>query len=114
MAVPSRFAYGTAVWVEPQTDYASAPGSQAQGVLPHQTTYGVKVSEWEAGRPGRVPGPEWSSPIRPQTCCGSSPIRRPTSGRAGAAARSALIRRASAWRSCHRSSVVGQDEPVRG
>lgn len=52
-------AYGTAVWVEPQTDYAKQQHQavQAHGVMPHQTTYGVKVSEWEGQAvPGRVPG----------------------------------------------------------
>ncbi len=52
-------AYGTAVWVEPQTDYAKQQHEavQSQGLMPHQTTYGVKVSEWEGqAAPGRVPG----------------------------------------------------------
>jgi len=52
-------AYGTAVWVEPRSDYAKQQHEvvQAQGHLPHQTTYGVKVSEWDASAPpSRVPG----------------------------------------------------------
>jgi uncharacterized protein YbjQ (UPF0145 family) len=52
-------AYGTAVFVEPVTDYArqqhavmSQPGS-----LAHQSGYGVSVSEWSPGAtPSNIPG----------------------------------------------------------
>jgi uncharacterized protein YbjQ (UPF0145 family) len=54
-------AYGTAVWVEPVTDYAkqqhAALASAPPGTLAHQAGYGVKVSEWGAApAPGGVPG----------------------------------------------------------
>jgi uncharacterized protein YbjQ (UPF0145 family) len=52
-------AYGTAVWVEPQSDYAKQQhAAMAQeGAFAHQSPYGVQVSEWGPGRsPGPVPG----------------------------------------------------------
>lgn len=52
-------AYGTAVWVDPQTDYAKQQHAALaqQGQLPHQAPYGVRVSEWEGARvPGATPG----------------------------------------------------------
>ena len=52
-------AYGTAVWVVPQSDYAKQQHDALvqQGQMPHQTDYGVQVSEWAPGTaPGRVPG----------------------------------------------------------
>jgi uncharacterized protein YbjQ (UPF0145 family) len=52
-------AYGTAVWVEPRSEYAQqqhAALGQA-GHLPHQAGYGVQVSEWGPGQaPGAMPG----------------------------------------------------------
>lgn len=52
-------AYGTAVWVEPQSDYAKQQHQAvtAAGRLPHQQVYAPQVSEWgPGGVPGRVPG----------------------------------------------------------
>ena len=52
-------AYGTAVWVTPQSDYAKQQyeGMVQQGQMPHQAAYGVQVSEWAPGQaPGQVPG----------------------------------------------------------
>src|SRR4051812_19691647 len=48
-------AYGTAVWVTPESDYAKQQyeAMVQQGQMPHQSTYGVKVSEWA---PGQAPG----------------------------------------------------------
>lgn len=52
-------AYGTAVWVEPVSDYAKqqhAALSQA-GRAPHQAGYAPKVSEWAPAPPaGATPG----------------------------------------------------------
>ena len=52
-------AYGTAVWVEPVSDYAKqqhAALSQA-GRAPHQAGYAPRVSEWApAPPPGATPG----------------------------------------------------------
>lgn len=41
-------AYGTAVWVEPQTDYAKQQHAALaqQGRLPHQAAYSPGISEW--------------------------------------------------------------------
>ena len=52
-------AYGTAVWVEPISDYAKQQhAAQAvPGTLAHQGAYAVKVSEWaQTPPPGGVPG----------------------------------------------------------
>jgi uncharacterized protein YbjQ (UPF0145 family) len=52
-------AYGTAVWVEPVTEYAKQQlaGQATPGSLPHQTGYGVSVSEWSPGAtPSNIPG----------------------------------------------------------
>jgi uncharacterized protein YbjQ (UPF0145 family) len=52
-------AYGTAVWATPQSDYAKGQyeAMAQQGQMPHQTAYGVQVSEWDGGQsPTRVPG----------------------------------------------------------
>jgi uncharacterized protein YbjQ (UPF0145 family) len=52
-------AYGTAVWVEPVTDYAKQQHAalSEQGALAHQTGYGVSVSEWSPGAtPSNIPG----------------------------------------------------------
>jgi uncharacterized protein YbjQ (UPF0145 family) len=52
-------AYGTAVWVEPQTDYAKQQHASLtqHGRMPHQAPYSSGVSEWTAsGTPGPVPG----------------------------------------------------------
>ncbi len=49
-------AYGTAVWVQPVSDYAKQQfeAMQQSGELPHQQEYSPNVSEW-ATRP-RPPG----------------------------------------------------------
>lgn len=52
-------AYGTAVWVTPQSDYAKDQyeAMVQQGQMPHQSGYGVQVSEWAPGQaPSGVPG----------------------------------------------------------
>jgi uncharacterized protein YbjQ (UPF0145 family) len=52
-------AYGTAVWVEPVTEYAKQQHAvQAQpGTLAHQSGYGVSVSEWSPGATlSNIPG----------------------------------------------------------
>ncbi len=52
-------AYGTAVWVEPRTEYAKTQHEAVtqQGMLPHQVVYGTQVSEFGATQaPGGVPG----------------------------------------------------------
>jgi uncharacterized protein YbjQ (UPF0145 family) len=52
-------AYGTAVWVEPISEYAKQQhAAQAEpGTLAHQGGYAVKVSEWAANPPASgVPG----------------------------------------------------------
>jgi uncharacterized protein YbjQ (UPF0145 family) len=52
-------AYGTAVWVEPQTDYAKQQHAALahHGRMPHQAPYSAGVSEWTATEtPGNVPG----------------------------------------------------------
>ena len=51
-------AYGTAVWVEPVTEYAKQQhAALAQGAqMPHQAGYGTRVSEWSPGQGGPVPG----------------------------------------------------------
>jgi uncharacterized protein YbjQ (UPF0145 family) len=52
-------AYGTAVWVEPISDYAKQQhaAQAAPGSLAHQGAYAVKVSEWaQTPPPGGVPG----------------------------------------------------------
>ena len=52
-------AYGTAVWVEPVSDYAKQQHTALaqQGAFSHQTAYGVSVSEWSPGAtPSNIPG----------------------------------------------------------
>lgn len=52
-------AYGTAVWVEPQSDYAKQQHDAMvrQGGMPHQAPYAAQISEWgPGGVPGGVPG----------------------------------------------------------
>ena len=51
-------AYGTAVWVQPVSDYAHQQfaAMQQAGQLPHQQPYTVNVSEWESQNPASTPG----------------------------------------------------------
>jgi uncharacterized protein YbjQ (UPF0145 family) len=50
-------AYGTAVWVQPVTDYARQQfdAIMRSGQAPHQQGYATRVSEWD--RPAPPPGP---------------------------------------------------------
>ncbi len=63
-------AYGTAVWVQPVTDYAKQQYEfmVQSGQLPHQQAYQPNISEWQTaqrpGAPGVVTGPP---PQAPQT-----------------------------------------------
>ena len=50
-------AYGTAVWVQPQSDYAKQQfeAMTQAGELPHQQAYAPHVSEWQSRQPSSAP-----------------------------------------------------------
>src|SRR5262245_38868802 len=52
-------AYGTAVWVNPVSDYAKQQyDAMAQsGQMPHQQPYAISVSEWAGGQVASPPPP---------------------------------------------------------